>query len=86
MPKTPTLEVYKDKKGGYRFRLVSKNGEPVVASESYASKSTAMSSAKKLRDWVHAAPIVDKDAKTEVAKKTTGSVSKKTTSKKMPKA
>lgn len=77
MAKTTILEVYKDKKGTYRFRLLAKNGEPVVASEGYAKKAAAMSAAKKLGDWVASALLVDRDMKAEVAKKTTASVSKK---------
>ncbi len=82
MAKTTILEVYKDKKGMYRFRLLAKNGEPVVASEAYAKKATAMANAKKLKDWIVSALLVDKDMKAEVAKKTTASVSKKMATKK----
>jgi len=36
--KNPKFEVYKDKKGEFRFRLKAKNGEIILASEGYASK------------------------------------------------
>lgn len=77
MAKTTVLEIYKDKKGMYRFRLLAKNGEPVVASEAYAKKASAMKAASSLVDWVSTALLVDRDMKAEVVKKTTASVSKK---------
>ncbi|MEJ2602718.1 MAG: YegP family protein [Gammaproteobacteria bacterium] len=39
------FEIYKDKKGEYRFRLVASNGEIVLASEGYKSKASAMNGA-----------------------------------------
>ena len=72
MSKTTILEVYQDKKGQYRFRLLAKNGEPVCASEGYAKKAGAMSAAKKLSEWVTKAMIVDADKKADAASKTTG--------------
>jgi uncharacterized protein YegP (UPF0339 family) len=77
MAKTTVLEIYKDKKGMYRFRLLAKNGEPVVASEAYTKKASAMKAASSLVDWVSTALLVDRDMKAEVVKKTTASVSKK---------
>jgi uncharacterized protein YegP (UPF0339 family) len=77
MAKTTVLEIYKDKKGMYRFRLLAKNGEPVVASEGYTKKASAMKAASSLKDWVSTALLVDRDMKAEVVKKTTASVSKK---------
>lgn len=82
MAKTTILEVYKSKLGTYRFRLLAKNGEPVVASVGYVKKATAMAHAKKLKEWIESALLVDKDTKAEVAKKTTASVSKKKAAKK----
>lgn len=80
MSKTTILEVYKDKKGSYRFRLLAKNGEPVCASEGYVKKSGAMTAAKKLTEWVTKATLVDADKKADAASKTTGrSLSKKVT-------
>ena len=81
MAKTTVLEIYKDKKGMYRFRLIAKNGEPVVASEAYAKKASAMKAASSLKDWVSTALLVDRDMKAEVVKKTTAAVSKKTAKK-----
>ncbi len=72
MSKTTILEVYQDKKGQYRFKLLAKNGEPVCASEGYAKKSGAMTAAKKLAEWVSKAVLVDADKKADAASKTTG--------------
>lgn len=36
--KNPKFEVYKDKKGEFRFRLNAKNGQAILASEGYSSK------------------------------------------------
>jgi len=57
--------------------LLAKNGEPIVATESYAKKAGAMKAASMLATWVSTALLVDRDMKAEVVKKTTASVSKK---------
>ncbi len=72
MSKTTILEVYQDKKGQYRFRLLAKNGEPVCSSEGYAKKAGAMLAAKKLSEWVTKSTLVDADKKADAASKTTG--------------
>ena len=72
MSKTTILEVYQDKKGQYRFRLLARKGEPVCGSEGYAKKSGALIAAKKLSEWVSKAVIVDADKKADAASKTTG--------------
>ncbi len=35
-------EVYKDKSGGFRFRLKASNGEVIASSQSYKSKASAL--------------------------------------------
>ncbi|MCD4850581.1 UNVERIFIED_CONTAM: uncharacterized protein YegP (UPF0339 family) [Jeotgalibacillus campisalis] len=37
------FEVYKDKSGGFRFRLKAGNGEVIASSESYTTKAAALS-------------------------------------------
>ncbi len=37
--KHPKFEIYEDKSGEFRFRLVARNGENILASEGYSSKS-----------------------------------------------
>jgi uncharacterized protein len=39
------LEIYKDKKGEFRFRLKASNGENILASEGYKRKSSALKGA-----------------------------------------
>lgn len=34
----PKFEIYKDKKGEFRFRLKAANGEPILVGEGYVSK------------------------------------------------
>ena len=54
------FEVYKDKTGTYRWKLLSQNGESVAnGGEAYTSKSGAMNAAKKLKDWSKTKDIVD---------------------------
>ncbi len=57
--KTPTIEVYADNGGKFRFRIVAKNGETVASSEAYASKASCMGTVRRLGDIVKAAMIVD---------------------------
>ena len=38
----PAFELYKDKAGEFRFRLRAKNGEPILASEGYSAKASAI--------------------------------------------
>ena len=40
------FELYKDKAGKHRFRLKAKNGENIIASQAYASRSTCMKGIK----------------------------------------
>ena len=43
------FELYKDKAGQYRFRLKAGNGEIVLSSEGYASKSSAKNGVKSVQ-------------------------------------
>ncbi len=38
--KNPKYEIYKDKKGDFRFRLKAANGEIILASEGYTAKAS----------------------------------------------
>ena len=40
--KHPKFEVYTDKAGEFRFRLIASNGEPILASEGYSVKASAI--------------------------------------------
>ncbi len=79
MTKTPILEVYKDKKGLYRFRLLSRTGDKIAESTPFDSKSKALAQAKKLSEWTAKALLVDADKKADAASKTTGKQSLKRT-------
>lgn len=72
MSKTTILEVYKDKKGLYQFRLLSRDGKLIVSSEKFEKKAAAMAQVKKLSEWVSKAILVDADKKADAASKTTG--------------
>ena len=79
MTKTTILEVYKDKKGLYKFRLVSRDGKDIMLSLGYEKKSNALNAAKKLSEWTAKALLVDADKKADAASKTTGKQSLKRT-------
>ena len=40
--KHPKFELYVDKAGEFRFRLKAKNGEPILSSEGYKAKTSAL--------------------------------------------
>lgn len=77
MTKTPILEVYKDKKGLYRFKLLARTGDLVLTSEGYEKKTGALAGAKKLAEWATKSLLVDADKKADAASKTTGKQSLK---------
>ncbi len=51
MEKQAHYVLYRDKKGGYRFRLVAPNGEVVATSESYTTRRGMMNSVEKMAMW-----------------------------------
>jgi uncharacterized protein len=57
------FEVYKDKSGEYRWRLVHTNGQVIANSgEGYTSKVNATNGIKSVKENAPAAPIEDKNA------------------------
>jgi len=54
------FELYKDKKGEFRFRLVAPNGQTVASSEGYKSKSSAMNGIESVKKNAPTAAIEDK--------------------------
>jgi uncharacterized protein YegP (UPF0339 family) len=54
------FQLYKDKKGEFRFRLVASNGETIAASEGYKSKDSAKKGIESVKKNAAAAPIEDK--------------------------
>jgi uncharacterized protein YegP (UPF0339 family) len=51
-------EVYKDKSGGFRFRLKASNGEVIASSQSYKTKASAMGGVESVKKNA-ASPVVD---------------------------
>ena len=43
------FEVYKDKKGDFRFRLVASNGQVIATSQGYKSKASCMKGIESVR-------------------------------------
>lgn len=52
------FEVYKDKSGGYRFRLKAGNGETIASSESYKTKASALNGIESVKKNA-GGPIMD---------------------------
>ncbi|BCH24768.1 hypothetical protein MesoLjLb_45530 [Mesorhizobium sp. L-8-3] len=54
-----SFEVYKDKKGEFRFRFRAGNGEPMFASEGYKTKASAMKSIDSIKKNAAEAEVKD---------------------------
>lgn len=52
MPNRGRFEVFEDRIGGWRWRLVAGNGEPIAQSEAYGSRTDAERGATDVRDLV----------------------------------
>jgi uncharacterized protein len=55
------FEIYKDKKGEFRFRLKAGNGEVIATGEGYASKKACQDGIESVKKNAPSAPIVDAD-------------------------
>jgi uncharacterized protein YegP (UPF0339 family) len=55
----PVFEWYKDKAGKYRFRLKAANGEPLLASEGYASKASCVNGIESVKKNAPIAKVVE---------------------------
>lgn len=53
------FEVYKDKKGEYRFRLKASNGQVIAVSEGYSSKPACMNGIESVRKNAPDAEVVE---------------------------
>ncbi len=60
--KNPKFEVYKDKKGEFRFRLKAGNGEIIATGESYKAKAGCLNGIESIRKNAADADIVDNSA------------------------
>jgi uncharacterized protein YegP (UPF0339 family) len=54
------FELYKDKKGEFRFRLVAPNGQTIATSEGYKSKDSAMNGIASVKKNAPAAKVEEK--------------------------
>lgn len=54
-----SFEVYKDKKGEFRFRFRAGNGEPMFASEGYKTKASALKSIDSIKKNAAEAEVKD---------------------------
>lgn len=53
------FELYKDRAGEYRFRLKAGNGETIVVSEGYTTRSGALNGIDSVKTNAPGAPVVD---------------------------
>ncbi len=53
------FEVYKDKKGDYRFRLKAANGQVIATGEGYSSKDGCMNGIESVKKNAPAAEVVE---------------------------
>lgn len=53
------LQIYRDRAGEYRWRLVANNNVIVAVSEGYTSKQGAIQSAQHVKYWASSATIQD---------------------------
>lgn len=53
------FEVYKDKKGEFRFRFKASNGEVMFGSEGYKAKASAMSAIESIKKNAPGAEVDD---------------------------
>ena len=79
------FEVYKDKKGEFRFRLKATNGETIATGESYPSKVGVMKGIKSIQKSAAEAAVVDLTVE-KAAEKTTATKTTKTRATAKPKA
>jgi len=54
------FEMYKDKAGKFRFRLVAPNGETIASSEAYESKDGCKNGIESVKTNAPKAEVVDK--------------------------
>ena len=57
----PRFEVFKDRKGEWRFRLRARNGKIIAVGESYVSRRNAILGIESIQDCVPDAIILYKD-------------------------
>jgi uncharacterized protein YegP (UPF0339 family) len=53
------FEVYKDKKGQFRFRLVAPNGQTIATGEAYKTKASCMNGVESVKKNAPKADVVE---------------------------
>ncbi len=56
------FEIYKDRKGGFRFRLLAANNQVIATGESYSSKAGCKKGIESIRKNAPKAEVVDTTA------------------------
>lgn len=69
MEKHAHYALSRDKKGGYRFKLVAPNGKTVVTSESYETRRGMMNTLSKMKVWAVTERIEEVKPKIKTATK-----------------
>ena len=55
----PKFEMYRDKRGGYRFRLKARNGEIIAISDSYSAKAGCLNGIESVKANAPGAQIIE---------------------------
>ncbi|MFM2381557.1 MAG: hypothetical protein RLZZ76_324 [Candidatus Parcubacteria bacterium] len=75
---TTSFEIYKDKAGHFRWKLIAKNGESVAeGGEGYAERRGVMNAVKKLKVWASTEKVNDKTVEIKAPVATKKAVVKK---------
>ena len=53
------FEIYKDKRGEFRFRIVATNGNVLASSEGYTAKASAQGAIDRIKSDAAGAAVVD---------------------------
>lgn len=53
------FEVYKDKRGEYRFRLKAANGQTIATGEGYTTKAACLNGIESIKKNAPVAPVVE---------------------------
>ncbi len=69
MKKTTHFLISRDKKGGYRWKLIGANGESVATGESYKTRRAMLNAVKNLRVWATTDRLEEPKEKKAVVKK-----------------
>jgi len=80
------FEVYKDKKGEFRFRLLATNGQTIATGESYPTKAACLKGIASIQKNAPIAAIEEESGEKKVAEKKTATKTAKAKTAAKPKA